>query len=81
MEYLLGYAEDSFHATSDPALAILSITAVHPMREEEALDYLRQMGAGRDVLDTLVANGQLACVPFEGKRFYVRRARPVDSAE
>lgn len=80
VEFLLGFAEDSFHATSDPAQALLSITAVHPMREEEALSYVHQMGAGRDVLDTLVAEEQLVCIPYEGRRFYVRRPRPVSDA-
>jgi wyosine [tRNA(Phe)-imidazoG37] synthetase (radical SAM superfamily) len=82
VEFLLGFAEEEFRATSDPAQALLSITAVHPMREEEALGYIEQMGAGRDVLDRLVAEGKLVCIAYEGRRFYVRRARDItDQAE
>lgn len=79
VEYLLGFAEDPFRATSDPAQALLSITAVHPMREEEALDYIAQMGAEQEILAELVEEGQLACIPYEGRRFYVRRAGPAHS--
>lgn len=75
VEYLLGFAAESFRATTDPAEGILSITAVHPMREEEALDYIEQMGAGTDVLDGLVKQGQLVCIEYDDRRFYVRRLR------
>jgi hypothetical protein len=47
------------------------------MREEEALDYVEQMGAESTVLSDLVQSGQLTCIPYEGHRFYVRRASPV----
>ena len=76
VEYLLGYADAPFHATSDPAQAILSITAVHPMREEEALGYIEQMGGEPAVLSDLVQSGRLTCIPYERQRFYVRRATP-----
>ncbi len=76
VEYLLGFAADPFRATSDPAQALLSITAVHPMREEEAVGYIEQMGADPDVLDELVQEGQLACIAYEGRRFYVRAHGP-----
>lgn len=74
VEYLLGFAEDPFRATSDPSQALLSITAVHPMRDVEAISYIEQMGGEPAMLDTLVEEGKLACIEYEGRHFYVRRA-------
>lgn len=75
VEYLLGFPEDPFRAVTDPAEGILAITAVHPMREHEAVHYVRQMGAEKDVLDTLVAEQKLTLIEYDGLRFYVRRLR------
>jgi wyosine [tRNA(Phe)-imidazoG37] synthetase (radical SAM superfamily) len=78
VEYLIGYSGEPFPVNADPAEAILSITAVHPMREEEALDYLRNAGADRSVLDELLACGDLAAVEHEGRIFYLRKFGKVE---
>ncbi len=73
VEYLLGFADDPFRATTDPAQGILAITAVHPMREEEALSYIQQMGGDTALLEELVQDEKLTQVEYNGRRFYIRR--------
>jgi wyosine [tRNA(Phe)-imidazoG37] synthetase (radical SAM superfamily) len=73
VEYLIGFGEGSFPVNASPREALLGITAVHPMREEEALAYLRQAGASRAVLDELLSDGELAAVEYEQQRFLLRK--------
>jgi wyosine [tRNA(Phe)-imidazoG37] synthetase (radical SAM superfamily) len=73
VECLIGYEGDAFAFTGNVEDDILSITAVHPMREEAVAALLARAGASRAVVEELVADGMLAEVEFDGKRFYVRR--------
>lgn len=74
-ELLLGYPGDAFAFTGNVEDDLLSITAVHPMREEAVAELLAKAGASRAVLEKLVADGMLAEVEFGGKKFYVRTFR------
>jgi hypothetical protein len=51
----------------------LSITVVHPMREEEALAYLHQAGASGAILDELLHSCEWARVDYEQQRFLLRK--------
>jgi wyosine [tRNA(Phe)-imidazoG37] synthetase (radical SAM superfamily) len=72
-ELLLGYPTEPFAYTGDVEADILSITAVHPMREEAVAELLAKAGAGREAVERLVAAGLVAAVEFEGRKFFVRR--------
>jgi wyosine [tRNA(Phe)-imidazoG37] synthetase (radical SAM superfamily) len=74
-ELLIGYPGDAFAFTGDVEDDLLSITAVHPMREEAVAELLAKAGAPRAVVEKLVADGLLAAVEFGGKKFYVRTFR------
>jgi len=52
---------------------LLNITSVHPMRESEALDFLRQGNLDVKKLEELVREEQLVRVEYEGIPFYVRK--------
>jgi hypothetical protein len=52
---------------------LLSITAVHPMREDAAHAFLVWAGAGWDVMTQLVMEDKLVEATYGGHRFYVRR--------
>jgi len=54
---------------------ILSITAVHPMREDAVSDFLARANADWPVIRELIDDGRLMETRYEGHRFYVRRAR------
>lgn len=73
VEYLLGYEGNAFAATGDPVENLLSITAVHPMREDSVAELLRKAGASWDVVAQLTGRGRLHEVDYAGYRYYVRR--------
>jgi hypothetical protein len=50
----------------------LSITAVHPMREEAVEELLRRAGAGWLVMRKLVQRGALVESEYEGRKFFIR---------
>jgi wyosine [tRNA(Phe)-imidazoG37] synthetase (radical SAM superfamily) len=73
VEYLIGYEGNAFAFTGDAEEDLLSITAVHPMREEAVRNFLRRAGADWSVIDELVRDGGLVETEYEGRKFYVRR--------
>ena len=73
VEYLIGYEGDAFAFTGDIEKDILSITAVHPMREEAVRAMLSQAGASWEVVDRLIAREDLAETKYAGHVFYMRR--------
>ncbi len=72
VEYLLGYEGDAFASTGDPEADLLSITAVHPLREEAVAALLRQTGASWEVVRRLLREGKLKEIHYQGHRFYQR---------
>jgi hypothetical protein len=73
VEYLIGYEGNAFAFTGDIKQDLLSITAVHPMREDAVDDLLKRADADWSVVDSLVGQRQLVSIEHEGQRFYVRR--------
>jgi wyosine [tRNA(Phe)-imidazoG37] synthetase (radical SAM superfamily) len=73
VEYLIGYEGDAFAFTGNVKEDLLSITAVHPMREEAVSKFLAHAGADWTVVDRLIAQRQLVDVEYDGQKFYVRR--------
>lgn len=72
VELLLGYEGDAFASTGDPVEDLLSITAVHPMREGAVHRLLARAGVSRSVVDGLVEAGLLVEVRYGAHRYYVR---------
>jgi wyosine [tRNA(Phe)-imidazoG37] synthetase (radical SAM superfamily) len=73
VEYLIGYEGDAFALTGDVEKDLLSITAVHPMREEAVNTILSRAGSSWGVVQRLVALGELAETKYNGHLFYLRR--------
>jgi wyosine [tRNA(Phe)-imidazoG37] synthetase (radical SAM superfamily) len=73
VEYLVGYEGDAFAFTGDVRQDLLSITAVHPMRESAVSDLLGRAGQGWSVVEKMIAEGALKEVNYLGKRYFVRR--------
>jgi wyosine [tRNA(Phe)-imidazoG37] synthetase (radical SAM superfamily) len=78
VEYLIGYEGNAFAFTGDVEDDLLSITAVHPMREDAVSAFLGRAGAGRELAQRLVAQGQLVEAEYGGHRFYLRKLRRQD---
>jgi wyosine [tRNA(Phe)-imidazoG37] synthetase (radical SAM superfamily) len=73
VEYLIGYEGDAFAFTGDIEKDLLSITAVHPMRKEAVSTLLSRAGSSWEVMDRLVAQGDLTETKYDGHIFYLRR--------
>ncbi|NJE62242.1 radical SAM protein [Thermococcus sp. 21S7] len=72
VEYLIGYEGNAFASTGNVEEDLLSITAVHPMRDEAVRELLRKAGAGWDVVEGLIRDGKLIELEYGGRRFYMR---------
>jgi wyosine [tRNA(Phe)-imidazoG37] synthetase (radical SAM superfamily) len=72
-ELLIGYEGNAFASTGDLEQDLLSITAVHPMREEAVRQLLADHGADWQLVERLTGEGRLLWTEFDGRRFLVRR--------
>jgi wyosine [tRNA(Phe)-imidazoG37] synthetase (radical SAM superfamily) len=73
LEYLIGYEGNAFASTGNAVEDLLSITAVHPMREDAVAEFLENAGAGPTTIKKLVARGNLVGLDYQGKKFYMRK--------
>ena len=73
VEVLIGYEGNAVAFTGDVEKDLLSITAVHPMREEAVSEFLRKAGAEWPVMDQLIEKGLMIKKTFRGKTFYTRK--------
>ncbi len=72
-EYLIGYEGSEFAFTGNAKEDILSITSVHPMREEGVEEFLRKSKKDWKFIRELIEEGLLVELEFEGKKFYMRK--------
>jgi wyosine [tRNA(Phe)-imidazoG37] synthetase (radical SAM superfamily) len=75
VQYLTGYEGNAFATTGDATEDLLSITAVHPMREEAVRELLARTGSDWRLVEGLIEDGKLRACQHEGQTFYVRRFR------
>ncbi len=72
VEYLIGYEGNAFASTENVVEDILSITAVHPMREEALKELLMKNNADWSIVEGLLNEGKLIRLEYRGKTFYMR---------
>jgi len=77
VELLIGYEGNAFASTGDPRADLLAIAAVHPVREDAALELLKRSDAGADLLDRMVEEGELVRLGHDEHTFYLRRFAPL----
>jgi wyosine [tRNA(Phe)-imidazoG37] synthetase (radical SAM superfamily) len=75
VEYLIGYEGNAFAFTGDVEEDLLSITAVHPMREDAVGEFLKRADANWPLVRELVGQGKLVEMSHEGHTFYMRKLR------
>jgi wyosine [tRNA(Phe)-imidazoG37] synthetase (radical SAM superfamily) len=75
VEYLIGYEGDAFAFTGNVEEDLLSITSVHPMREDAVETLLKRAEADWSYVDDLIQEGKLIQLDYLGRRFYMRRIR------
>jgi wyosine [tRNA(Phe)-imidazoG37] synthetase (radical SAM superfamily) len=73
VEHLIGYEGNAFAFTGNARDDLLSITSVHPMREEAVTEFLKRAGTGWDTVEELVKNRSLVELQYQGKTFYMRK--------
>lgn len=73
VEYLIGAEGNAFAATGNVAEDLLSITAVHPMREEAVREFLARAQVDASLVQELLARGLLCVTEYEKVRFYLRK--------
>jgi wyosine [tRNA(Phe)-imidazoG37] synthetase (radical SAM superfamily) len=78
VEYLIGYEGDAFAFTGNVEEDLLSITAVHPMREDAVSAFLARAGATWSVVKRLIERDQIVQTVYRGDTFYQRRLRERD---
>jgi len=73
VEYLIGYEGNAFAYTGNAEEDLLSITSVHPMREEGANNFLSKAKADWTIIEKLIKDGKLIEVEYKDKKFYMRK--------
>jgi len=73
VEYLVGYEGNAFAFTGNVEEDLLSITSVHPMREDAVSEFLARAGADWTAVRELVEQGRLVETEYARRRFYVRK--------
>ena len=73
VEYLIGYEGNEFACTGDLEEDLLSITSVHPMRDDAVRDFLARAGGEWTVVRRLLAEDKLVEADHGGHRFYLRK--------
>ena len=77
VEYLMGYEGNDFAFTGNVEEDLLSITAVHPMREEAVSEFLSRAEADWSVIHRLIDSGQLIETKYKRWKYYMRRLSAV----
>lgn len=73
VEYLIGYEGNAFACSGDIEADLLSITSVHPMREEAVRDLVRKAEGDWSLVESLKDKGKIIEVEYGGRAFFMRR--------
>jgi hypothetical protein len=72
VELITGYEGNAFSATGDSRTDIISITAVHPMREDAVYQLIERNGDDPQVLNQLICDHEILESEYHGNRYYMR---------
>jgi len=72
VEYLMGYEGDAFASTGDVRQDLLSIAAVHPLRESAVKQLLVKADASWSLVEELIRDEELKKVDYLGEHYFVR---------
>ena len=73
VEYLIGYEGNAFSFTGNVVEDILSISAVHPIREDAMAILLENASADWLIIDLLIQQQKLIETEYKGYKFYLRK--------
>ncbi len=72
-EYLIGYEGNAFAFTGNIEEDLLSITSVHPMREEAVDEFLSKANGDWTTVEKLINENKLIKTAYKNKKFYIRK--------
>ena len=72
-EYLIGYEGNEFAYTGDVKADLLSITAVHPMREDAVREYLKKAQGDFSIIEEMLRENQMIVSEYHNERYYLRK--------
>jgi len=81
VECLIGYEGNAFAFTGEVEEDILSITSVHPMREDALKDFLGRANSDWSVIERLIKQGKLVESEYEEHKFYIRKFKRLWNGE
>ena len=73
VELLVGFEGVDFGHTGDIVNDLLSITSVHPLREDVVEELLKRSRANWDVVKELIEKGLIKEVEYSGHKYYIRK--------
>lgn len=73
VECLIGYEGNAFAFTGEVEEDILSITSVHPMREEALKDFLKRAKSDWSIVQEMIEQGKLVESEYKEHKFYIRK--------
>ena len=73
VEYLIGYEGNEFAFTGDVEKDILSITSVHPMRQDAVNNFLLKAKSNWKVIEELLEKDKLVEIEYSNNKFYIRK--------
>ncbi|MGD8765722.1 MAG: radical SAM protein [Desulfobacteraceae bacterium] len=72
VEYLIGYEGNAFAFTGNVEKDLLSITSVHPMREDAVSDFLANADKDWTIVNKLISKSKIVETEYKGQKFYLR---------
>jgi len=72
VEYLIGYEGNAFAFTGHAEEDLLSITSVHPMREDAVDEFLKKAKSGWTLVKRLIVENKITETEYNNKRYFVR---------
>lgn len=75
VKYLIGYEGNAFAYSGNIEEDLLSITAVHPMREEAVKELLEKDRGDLSKIETLIKKCAIRKVNYQGHTYYLRKFR------
>jgi wyosine [tRNA(Phe)-imidazoG37] synthetase (radical SAM superfamily) len=79
VELLTGYEGNEFAYTGNIEEDILSITSVHPMREDAVQKYLKKANAKYSAIEKLINENKIIVSEYNNNRFYLRKLNAMAS--
>ncbi|MFW6305406.1 MAG: radical SAM protein [Candidatus Saliniplasma sp.] len=73
VEYLIGYEGNAFASSGNIREDLLSITAVHPMRERQVKKLLSKTDDDWNSVQELIQEEKLIVTEYKGEKFYMRK--------